>query len=342
MDTSMLDTLALIAPDLMEEMELRALVLERVAALGPIGRRALAARLHLPERAVRAAAQSLCEAGSLIRNASGMEITPDGAELVEAARVISRGRRALASVELLLARRLGVQRVCVVLGDAQRDEGVLEEIGREAARQLRLLLRPAQVLAVSGGREVLAMAQAIGVAAPMDVTVVPAGGGYGNGGLQTQANVLAELLAGKLGGQCRLLHLPDGLPAAAMEALCAMPQVRESLELLAHADVAIESACSAEEAFERRGLNPAEREALVCRGAVGEALGFYFDAQGQVVGGSSPALREEQLGRETQTVLLCAGADYAQAALCVCMHHPHKLMVIDESAALQIVDLLRV
>ena len=33
MDTSILNTLSLIAPDLMEEIELRALILERVAAL---------------------------------------------------------------------------------------------------------------------------------------------------------------------------------------------------------------------------------------------------------------------------------------------------------------------
>ena len=58
MDTSILNTLSLIAPDLMEEMELRALILERVAALEPIGRRALAARLHLAEREVRAAASA--------------------------------------------------------------------------------------------------------------------------------------------------------------------------------------------------------------------------------------------------------------------------------------------
>lgn len=58
MDTSILNTLAQIAPDLMDEVELRALILERVAALEPIGRRALAARLHLAEREVRAAGGS--------------------------------------------------------------------------------------------------------------------------------------------------------------------------------------------------------------------------------------------------------------------------------------------
>ncbi|MBR5288099.1 MAG: hypothetical protein IKU34_05840, partial [Clostridia bacterium] len=63
MDTSILGTLFQIAPDLMETVELRALVMERVAALGPIGRRALAQRLHLPEREVRSAADALKAAG---------------------------------------------------------------------------------------------------------------------------------------------------------------------------------------------------------------------------------------------------------------------------------------
>ena len=78
MDTSILNTLSLIAPDLMEEMELRTLILERVAALEPIGRRALAARLHLAEREVRAAAEALKRAGCLTQSASGMELTPQG------------------------------------------------------------------------------------------------------------------------------------------------------------------------------------------------------------------------------------------------------------------------
>ena len=76
MDTSILNTLSLIAPDLMEEMELRTLILERVAALEPIGRRALAARLHLAEREVRAAAEALKRAGCLTQSASGMESIP--------------------------------------------------------------------------------------------------------------------------------------------------------------------------------------------------------------------------------------------------------------------------
>ena len=137
MDTSILNTLSLIAPDLMEEMELRTLILERVAALEPIGRRALAARLHLAEREVRAAAEALKRAGCLTQSASGMELTPQGQSLVEAARTVSSGRRTLSGIELSLSQMLGVERVCVVHGDADIDSGVMEEVARAAASARR-------------------------------------------------------------------------------------------------------------------------------------------------------------------------------------------------------------
>ena len=196
MDTSILNTLSLIAPDLMEEMELRALILERVAALEPIGRRALAARLHLAEREVRAAAEALKKAGCLTQSASGMELTPQGQSLVEAARAVSGGRRTLSGIELTLSQMLGVERVCVVRGDADIDSGVMEEVARAAARQIRFLLQGAHVMAVTGGRTVAKTAEAIAVAAPMEITVVPAQGGMG-GGVSTQANTVAERFAQK-------------------------------------------------------------------------------------------------------------------------------------------------
>lgn len=216
MDTSILNTLAQIAPDLMDEVELRALILERVAALEPIGRRALAARLHLAEREVRAAAEALKRAGCLTQSASGMELTQQGQNLVETARAISGGRRTLSGIELTLSQRLNVERVCVVRGDADIDSGVMEEVARAAARQIRFLLQDAHVMAVTGGRTVALTAEAISVAAPMEITVVPAQGGVG-GGVSTQANTVAERFAQKLGGYYRFLHLPDGLSGAAAD-----------------------------------------------------------------------------------------------------------------------------
>ena len=62
-----------IAPDLAQQIERRALVLERIDALQPVGRRLLASRLNLPEREVRTvAALPLGRVGtSISRSSSG-------------------------------------------------------------------------------------------------------------------------------------------------------------------------------------------------------------------------------------------------------------------------------
>ena len=340
MDTSIFGTLSLIAPDLMEELELRALILERVAALGPIGRRALAARLNLSERTVRAAADALRAAGCITQSAAGMEICEEGRALVETARAVSRSRRSIQTMEQTLARKLNIERVCVVRGDSDKDPDVGEEIAHAAAGQIRFLLQGAQVLAVSGGRTVAAMAEVISAAAPMDITVVPSHGGLG-GASQTQANTVTERVARALGGQHRLLHLPDGLTRSAVAELLRLPEVREALELLQHADVLLYGVGRAGDLAARRGLTSQERDDLTAHGAVAEALGFYFDAQGRVVGGASLALSEEDIGRTSRAAVLAAGGGKAEAILAVLRHHPHRLLVTDEGAAVKMIEILR-
>ena len=54
-----LKVLSRIAPDLMADIGRRAQVLSSIESMQPVGRRALAARLNLPEREVRAAAAAL-------------------------------------------------------------------------------------------------------------------------------------------------------------------------------------------------------------------------------------------------------------------------------------------
>lgn len=340
MDTSILTILSRIAPDLMDELELRALVLERVCALEPIGRRALAARLNLTEREVRSAAEALKEAGCLTQSASGMELTPLGKSLVDSAQAVSRGRRTLSTMETTLAHKLGAKHVHVVRGDADRDASVLHEAARAAARQIRLLIQGAHVLAVSGGRSIAMTAQEIPVAAPMDITVVPAQGGMSDG-VRTQANTQAELFAERLGGRHRLLYLPDGLGGIAAQDLMRLPQVREALELLRHADVLLYGVGSAMELAKRRGVSPLEFDELRNAGAVGEALGFYFDAEGHVVGSvKSLVLNPEEIGRRSVAVAVAAGRSKAEAIMAVCAHHPHRLLVTDEGAAQRMMALL--
>ena len=79
-----------LAPDVMDEAARRALVLERIADMAPVGRRQLAARLMLPEREIRSAAAALGEQGLIALDASGMTVTEKGGEILPEVRALSR------------------------------------------------------------------------------------------------------------------------------------------------------------------------------------------------------------------------------------------------------------
>ena len=57
--------------------------------------------------------------------------------------------------------------------------------------------------------------------------------------------------------------------------------------------------------------------------------------------GSSLAFKPEDIGRKNRAAAVAAGRAKAEAILAVCAHHPHKLLVVDEGAALRMLELLR-
>ena len=67
MDPGFITLMRKLAPDLIDEITRRALILERIAALQPVGRRQLAARLNLPEREIRNTAAILKDLGYIER-----------------------------------------------------------------------------------------------------------------------------------------------------------------------------------------------------------------------------------------------------------------------------------
>jgi central glycolytic genes regulator len=86
-----------------------------------------------------------------------------------------------------------------------------------------------------------------------------------------------------------------------------------------------------------------EIEQLEKNGAAGEALGLYFDIHGSVAGGRGAlGLRAQDMGTRIQTAAIACGRSKAEAIMAVCLHHPHKLLVTDEGAALRMMELLRV
>ncbi len=322
-----------LAPDLAQEIERRALVLERIGALQPVGRRQLAARLNMPEREVRTVATLLREHGLVSLDAAGMSLTPTAAEVLPMARLFSRDLHGLTKLEMQLAALLNVDRVCVVPGEADRDEHVISEVGRSAASRLRGFLQSGSTLAVTGGTTIREVAFAIPHSAPMNVMVVPARGGIGRA-LEIQANTIASEMAKRLGGHHRLMHLPDDLDEQALQEMRKLPEIDETLALLERADVVLHGIGRADEMARQRQLPPSVQSEVLRRGAVAEAYGCYFDCNGRLVySASTVAHNLGALKPKCALIAVAAGASKAEAIAAVMRNRRHAMLVTDEGAA---------
>ena len=339
MDTKTLELLHQLAPDLMDRMMLRALVLERIAALAPVGRRALAQRLHMPEREIRSICDALKADGLISAAASGMMPTDRANALLSGVREMTRRKSALSQNEQYIARSLGVGRVCIVQGNAEESEQVLREVGRVTAEHLTHLLADGMVLTVSGGEVVAATADAMN-GVRVNVRVLPARGGS-NAPAEWQAGTLAVRFAKALEGSYSLIHLPDGLPAEALKELLRLDEVSELTRWLQQTDVLFYEIGRAGDLPKRLFFSQAELGYLVNSGASGEAAGCCFDAQGRAVyqcGGIG--LSAEQIAQVRCVAAVGVGADRAKAIESVLRHHRHELLVLDESAAKALEKLL--
>ena len=105
-----------LAPDLAAEMAQRALVLERIAQMAPVGRRQLAVRLHMTEREIRACADKLREQDFIRLDPAGMTLTDKGLEILPGVQAFTRAMNDLSGLEEELCGVLNADRVCIVSG----------------------------------------------------------------------------------------------------------------------------------------------------------------------------------------------------------------------------------
>ena len=332
--------LSRIAPDLMADIGRRAQVLSSIESMQPVGRRALAARLNLPEREVRAAAAALKEQGLITMDAAGMQLTPQAMEVLSGAHDLSRAMFGLTKLEQALSQLLNVPHVVVVSGNADADPQVLKEVGRAAAHRVHKLLQSGMTLAVTGGRTMSEMAHGMQAATPMNVMVVPARGGMGSS-VETQASAVAAEIARRIGGHHRVIHLPDSLEPSALQEMMKLPEVRETLELLQRTDLVVHGVGRADTMAQRRHLPAEAMETLKKGRAMGEAFGDFFDFEGKtVLQTSTVSLGLGKAYKESKMVAVAAGERKAEAIIAASRHEHHDSLITDEAAAQRIVTLL--
>lgn len=329
-----------IAPAQVEEIGRHAQVLTGIDSMQPVGRRALAAYLRLPEREVRTIAANLKSQGLLTLDAAGMQLTGKAASVLPGARDLSRALFGLSDLEQALSRKLGIPHVVVVSGDADTDMQVMREVGRAAAHRIRQLLQNGMTLAIAGGLTMSETAKGMHTAAPMDVMVVPARGGMGSS-VENQANTIAAEMAHRLMGHYKVMHVPDHLDAAAMNEMMKLPEVRETIDLMEHADIVAHGIGLADVMAQKRRLQPETAAQILKDGAVGEAFGDFFDENGRTVYQISTVGSGLTRHENSRMVAAAAGSGKARAIIASARHEPHDSLITDEGAARKILSLLQ-
>lgn len=330
-----------IAPELIGTIEERYNILRHIQYSQPIGRRALAGMLAIGERIVRAQVDFLKSAGLVDFTPLGMTVTKEGEAILADLAEYIRQLHGLTVLESEIAAKLNLKRVVIIPGDSDADSTVGRELGRAAAGVLGQYLGNNMVIAVSGGSTMARVAEAIYITAP-ETTVVPARGGLGER-VEYQANTIAAVMAGKLGGRYRLLHIPDGMSEEALEVILASDaKVRAAAEMIKNANVLIHGIGQAAEMAARRGLEEETIEDIVRRGAVGEALGHYCNLQGDIVHiTNSVGLQLNDLAGIGTVIAVAGGQRKAQAIVAVAKTGGQSVLVTDEAAARAIQTIIK-
>ncbi|GAB3598844.1 sugar-binding transcriptional regulator [Microbacterium tumbae] len=268
-------------------------------------------------------------------------------------RLLTQAReRGIVRIEIVhpRARRLGLERLlierhgldaAIVVPAPDGDEGTLERVAQAAADHLAAMRPVPRTLGVSWGRTLRAVAEALPDGWATGVTVVQLNGGVSVNRRSGGASGLAVTIAQRASGQVSLLPSPAILERVETKrAIEADRTVAGILEEAARAQAFLFTAgpCDASSAHVENGyLTASDVEELARRGAVGDVLGRYIDAEGNIVDPQLDArtvgVGLDRLRAAKRAVFVTAGVAKHDIARTVVTSGLCSVIVTDENTA---------
>jgi central glycolytic genes regulator len=194
-----------------------------------------------------------------------------------------------------------------------------------------------------GGTSIAAMAERMTVdfSEGRELTFVPGRGGIGEA-IAIQANTICSMMAEKTGGESHALYTPDQITPETYSYLAAEPSVNQVLNLLDEAEVLILGIGDAHKMAARRNVSPEIEAKLRENDAVGEALGQYFDEDGECIHELSKiGMSFEDLEHIKIPLAVAGGKEKAKAILAFLKNVPKNIhLVTDEGAVNEILRLM--
>ena len=246
----------------------------------------------------------------------------------------------LVVIEEKIKEKLGIINVSIVEGSFLESEIVKRDLGRKTSIIIQKYLEDNMKIGIMGGTTMAVVANEMEeVRNKNGILVVPGRGGLGEK-LEIQSNSVAAKLANKIGAGYKLLHVPDNINSEVLEALKLNPQVKSVLDEIKNIDMLIFAIGTAVDMAERRGLSDLKKDELKLKNASAEALGYYFDKNGNpIMHSDSVGIDLSDLSRIKYAVCASAGKSKAEAINAFSKYYKNYTLVTDEETAKEILKL---
>lgn len=230
-------------------------------------------------------------------------------------------------IEEELVKRYHLRDAVVVDCSGESNERLIQrEIGAAAAYYLELVLRPNEVIGISSwSATLLALVDALHpIPRRGNVRIIQILGGVGSPSAEIHAHRLTTRLADLLGGTAVFLPAPGIVGSlATLEAIMADPYVRLVIEQFEQVTTALVGIGALEPsrllADSGNCFSMEELEELRARGAVGDVLLRFFDANGAAINGPFNqrviSMQLDQLRRVDRSIGVAGGERKFQAIL---------------------------
>jgi central glycolytic genes regulator len=332
---SFIDIQKRLLPDLLQVLQKRYSILRYIGFMQPVGRRSLAVSLGYTERVLRGEVEFLREQNLIYTNNVGMSLTTEGKNLLEDLEGFMRELKGIDVMELELKHKLGIKKVIIVPSDSDESDMVKGELGKASAVCMKKLLSGKNIIAVTGGSTMAAVAERLSPElAHKDLLFVPARGGVGED-VQNQANTICSIMSRNTHSKHRVFYVPDQVSTDIYESLIKEPDIHDVLKLIKSASMVLHGIGDAITMAERRKTNPEILRMLESSKAVGEAFGYYFNEQGEIVHKVlTIGLQLEDLVGIPNVIAVAGGSSKAKAIKAYLKQAPAStILITDEGAA---------
>jgi central glycolytic genes regulator len=330
-----------IIPEMTEILEKRYNILRNIYYNQPIGRRALANSLNVGERVIRTEVNILKQHGLLEIESMGMNVTEEGKQIIDDLKEYIHRLKGLNSLEQALEKELNISNVFIVPGNSDMDSLIIKDIGKITSTFIKKIIKDGNIIGITGGTTMAQVADEMDQEkGNRDILVLPARGGLGKN-VETQANNIAAKLAQKLGGNYKLLHVPDNIEKDALATLLSIPEIKEVVDIIKNINILVFGIGRADVMAERRHLTNEKINDLKNNGAVAEAFGYYFNTKGEIVCETSTVGLSLFDFKNIETVIgVASGEEKAEAIISISTLHKNMVLITDEGAAKKILELV--